>query len=131
MGFTNPYFAVKAIIENKPTCMDAMEIKTSKSGKVIWDLHTFNWGTNTEVLVELTFTAWSADVDYILEKELRWMPKVAREVYASIKIILANRTYHPKLLTFEPVHQHPAYISKHDYNDVELLPVWGDILSSN
>lgn len=83
-----------------------------------------------ELLPKLTFIAWSADVDYILEKELRWMPKVAREVYASIKIILANRTYHPKLLTFEPVHQDPAFRSKHDYNDVELLKVRENVFTS-
>eukprot|EP01126_Amoeba_proteus_P030660 TRINITY_DN3025_c0_g1_i2.p1 TRINITY_DN3025_c0_g1~~TRINITY_DN3025_c0_g1_i2.p1 ORF type:complete len:343 (+),score=65.38 TRINITY_DN3025_c0_g1_i2:359-1387(+) len=130
LGWSDPFKAAKGLIENEPKYIDVMEIaSTAKlpgaydvggSGglhddnsdpvAVRWDLHTLNW-------------ALTADVDFLLEHQTRWLPRILRDIFIPIYVILLNRCYHPKLLSFLPVFISEEERKSKFYSDPEDLPM--------
>lgn len=111
LNFTDPFVAVKNIIEGSSKFIDVMRLSPmNKSIDVAarWDLHTFNWG-------------FASEVDYLLEKKLRWMPKSLREIYAPMRLMLENSTYKYKRFAIKPVGVSENDIKVRHYNDPEEL----------
>lgn len=133
LGWSDPYLAVKGLIEREARYIDAMEITTLEGAgdphsKMRWDLHSVNWGMLqllllSGILLSNFVLAFTADVDYVLEHQSRWTPKWFRDLFIPIFVMLKHKVYVPKILSFKPeIIPEEDRVRMH-YDDLGTLPV--------
>lgn len=78
--------------------------------------------SRSELVIDAV-VAYTADVDYVLEHQSRWLPKWFRDIYVPIYVMLLGQSYMPKVLSFRPEQLREEDRQAMYYDDLSTLPV--------
>lgn len=116
---SSPYDAMVKILHGSRHMIDIYHIRSvsnknspytnSESKNIsVWDVHYFSW-------------AVIADADDIIERKIRWVPKIFRETVAAI-IVIARRKLYSGTLYITPAAMDDETMRKGKYSDPSSLP---------
>jgi sphingosine kinase len=116
---SSPQEAMIKILEGSRRMVDIYNVQSisntnspyrnAESDKIdVWDVHYFSW-------------AVIADADDIIERKIRWVPKVLRETVAAV-IVIAQRKLYTGSLYLTPVSMDADTLRKKKYTDPNKLP---------